>query len=362
MRFEKIWFKNFRNLKDQKVSVPYNQVLLIGENGQGKTNFLEALYFLCYGSSFRTHNLKDVIRHGSDGFLIGGEFEDFHGENKTIVLKFVAGKKTVLLDNKEIKDRKEVIYNIPCIIFSYDDIELVRGEPEARRNFFDQTLSMYDPLYLDDLRHYKAVLKQRNAAIKDGMTSVMDAYNVLLARYGLRIQKERESACAVFNLIFPDLYAGIAQDGRKMKIDYRTSWDDLKNEEEVVLYMKDNLERDLKMSSTTSGIHRDRFVISDQNGLFQNSGSTGQMRLASLILRTAQAAFFRRQTGKDPVMLIDDVLLELDSSRRGLFLKQLGSYSQAFFTFLLDEKYFSENGLKEDSRLFKVENGDFLED
>lgn len=356
MKFENVWFRNFRNLKDQNIDVSSKQVFLIGENGQGKTNFLEALYFLCYGNSFRTRNLRDVMRHGCNSFLIGGQFQDISGCERTIQLRFDDGKKSMLLDNHEIKDRKEVIYNIPCIIFSYDDINLVRGEPEFRRNFFDQTLSMYDPLYLDDLRHYKAILKQRNAAIKNGLGSVLDAYNQMLALYGLRIQKARSEACSVFNLIFPDFYSGIAQDQRQISISYRPSWNGLETEDQIAACLHENSEMDMRMLFTTSGIHRDRFVISDQNGLFQNSGSTGQMRLASLVLRTAQASFFRKKTGKDPVMLIDDVMLELDSGRRGAFLKQLGSFSQAFFTFLVDEKYFSGQTL-EDSKRFSVEDG-----
>ncbi|MDY4888184.1 MAG: DNA replication and repair protein RecF [Sphaerochaetaceae bacterium] len=358
MKFDRVWFRNFRNLKDQSIDVSYKQVFLIGENGQGKTNMLEVLYFLCYGNSFRTRNLREVTRHGSDDFLIGAEFHDVHEDSREIILKYVEGKKTVLLDGREIKDRREVIYNIPCVNFSYDDIDLIRGEPEFRRNFFDQSLSMYDPLYLDDLRHYKAVLKQRNAAVKTNMKQMMETYNLLLARYGLRIQKARNEACSVLNMIFPDFYKNIAEDGRNLTLSYRPSWDGLDSEEKIAEYLGENWERDQRMFSTTSGIHRDRFIIYDQNGLFQNSGSTGQLRLASLILRTAQAAFFRRQTGMNPVMLIDDVMLELDSRRRGAFLEQLGSYSQAFFTFLLDEKYFSGDS-DESSKCYHVINGQF---
>lgn len=359
MKFEKIWFKNFRNLKDQQLIIDNDQVLLVGENGQGKTNFLEVFYFLCYGNSFRTSNLKDVVKHGFDNFSIGASFEDFYGEKRNIVLKYVQGKKTVLLNQREIKDRKEIIYNIPCIIFSYDDMALIKGEPEFRRVFFDQTLSMYDPLYLDDLRHYKAILKQRNSAIHNNMESMLEIYDIQLAKYAINIIEQRKRVVEAFNLIFSDLYSSIANDNRQMQIVYRPSWDNM-SQDEIVQSLKENHFRDLKLGYTVSGIHRDKYNLNDQYGLFVNTASTGQMRLASLVLRTAQAAFFRNKTNRDPVLLIDDVLLELDNLKRGEFLAKLGSYSQAFFTFLVDEKYFIS--LKSNTKIFTVKDGELVDE
>lgn len=363
MRFCEVRLNNFRNLMDGSVGVSSGQVFLVGENGQGKTNFLEALYLLCYGNSFRTRNIRDLVRHGCPDMSVGADFIDIHGDKRSIRLSYADGKKTFCLDGREVRDRKEVIYNIPCIVFSYDDINLVRGEPEFRRIFFDQTLCMMDMLYLDDLRHYKAILKQRNAAVRESMTGMLDTYDILLARYGIRIMQARNEACRIMNLIFPDLYASISGDGRRLEMKYRPSWSEASTEEDAIRILAESRERDLKMQFSTSGVHRDRFVITDQRGLFQNTGSTGQLRLASLVLRTAQAAYFRRQMSQDPVMLIDDVLLELDSGKRGEFLRQLGSYSQAFFTFLSDEKYFTDNlGVRGGSLYYTVRGGELTED
>lgn len=361
MKFLTVRFSAFRNLQDAVVEVPRPRVILVGENGQGKTNFLEALHFLCYGSSFRTRNLREVAAHGRGGFAVGGTFEDKDGREREVLVRYADGRKAVLLDGKEIKDRREMIHNIPCVVFSYDDMSLVTGEPECRRNFFDQTLSMGNPLYLDDLGHYKSILKHRNAALKDGLGDLLAPYNILLARYGLRIKRERARIAEVFAGIFPGFYQSVAGDGRRIRLDYRPSWGDLDSEDAIASRLEEEAERDFAAQSTTSGIHRDRFVISDQNGLFCGSGSTGQLRLASLVLKAAQAICFRRQTGTDPVMLMDDVMLELDSGRRGEFLSSLGPSSQAFFTFLSNERYFSDDR-PSDGLVLRVRDGRFEEE
>jgi len=356
MKFKKVGFRNFRNLKDGYVDIPNRQILLVGENGQGKTNFLEALYFICYGSSFRTKNLKECINYGKNNFEVWADIINSSGYDSRINIKYNQGKKSILIDNQEIHDRKELIYNIPCVNFSYDDIEIIRGLPQERRNFFDQILCMYDSIYLDNLRKYKVCLKQRNAAIKDLIYELIPIYNQKLAEYGFNIFKARKKLITYFNSIFPDFYSEIAQDNRKMKISYNPSWKKIENEKDIIEILEKNQDLDFKMLTTTTGIHRDKFIISDQNGPFINSGSTGQLRLASLVLKSIQAFYFKNYSKLEPILLIDDVLLELDSKKRGKFLEKMVNYSQVFFTFLIEEKYFSK--IKEDSLIFKVEKGE----
>ena len=200
---------------------------------------------------------------------------------------------------------------------------------------------MYNPVYLDSLRRYKTILMQRNAAIKARQSSLLSLYDERLAKYGLEVSREREEGVRMFNEIFPSLYKEISQTEKELSIRYQPSWRDLKSEDEVVNYLESTRERDMNLLTTSSGIHRDRFTVYDENGPFSQSGSTGQIRLASLLFRLAEARFFIKMTGKKPVLLIDDVLLELDNVKRGNFLSLLNDYSQAFFTFLPDEKYFS---------------------
>ena len=340
MIIKKLVLDNFRNIQDREIDTSAKQIILTGENGQGKTNLLEAIYILCYGNSFRTQNLSEAVSYGQDSFHLNSVFEDFQGlERKAEIIFDETGKK-IRLDNKEVKDRKELIYCLPCIVFSHDDIEFVRGEPENRRRFFDQTMTMYDPVFFDDLRRYKMVLKQRNAAIKDQRISLLDIYDEKLASYGIQIMKARRSVCSSFSSLFPDIYNAVSQEDRGIGIQYRPSWNEEDSVDGIVERLFNQRETDLKMNTTTSGPHRDRFLVTDRNGQFTSGASTGQMRLASLVFRSAQAAFFRQKTGLYPIFLIDDVLLELDTQKRSRYLSYLGHYNQAFFTFLPEEKYF----------------------
>ncbi|AEC01245.1 DNA replication/repair protein RecF [Parasphaerochaeta coccoides] len=348
----------FRNIRKASVDTDARSVMLVGENGQGKTNFLEALYVLCYGTSFRTPNLREAVSHDGRGFSVKADFVDDSGNHHEIQVKHVQGKRSIFIDRKEIYDRKELIYTIPCIVFCHDDIEFVRGEPEARRRFFDQTMSMYNPLFFDDSRRYRNILRQRNAALKEGRLSLVPIYDFQLARYGMSIQKARKAAVKEFNDIFPRMYRDVSGTDLEISVEYQPSWKMAENAEDAEEILSRALERDVRMQTTCSGVHRDKFIVKDADRPFSQTGSTGQLRLASLILRMAQAGFFFGKTGKEPVLLIDDVLLELDVTRRGRFLSHIEDYSQAFFTFLPEEKYFSS--LEDEKMLsYTVEGGAF---
>ncbi len=359
MLIKSLSLRGFRNLINCDIDTSYKQIILKGENGQGKTNLLEAIYLLCYGSSFRTQNLREAIKHGEDYFLIKSIFEDSLNLERKVEISFIEGKKKIKLDDREIKDRKDLIYSIPCIAFTHDDISFIRGEPENRRRFFDQTMSMYDPSFFDDLRRYKLVLRQRNASIKEQKYSLLDIYDEKLAAYGIPIMKARRAVINSFSAIFPDIYNAVSLEDRKIEVKYKSSWDECMSEEEIINFLGQQRELDIKMSTTTSGPHRDRFIVTDSHGPFVNTASTGQMRLASLVFRSAQAVFYRQKTGLNPVFLIDDVLLELDAPKRARYLSYLGHYNQAFFTFLPEEKYFGSFFDLSDgcSKIYKVKNG-----
>jgi DNA replication and repair protein RecF len=221
---------------------------------------------------------------------------------------------------------------------------------------------MYDPVFFDDLRRYKNVLRQRNAAIKEQRYELLDIYDDKLVRYGMPIMKARSSVCSSFSAIFPDIYNNVSLEDRGIQIKYRPSWGEDESYENLIEKLYLQRETDIKMSTTTSGPHRDRFLITDRNGVFVNGASTGQMRLASLVFRSAQAAFFRQKTGMNPIFLIDDVLLELDAQKRARYLSYLGHYNQAFFTFLPEEKYFGSfiDYDAGDTIRYRVEGGRFI--
>jgi len=361
VRFASLRTVAFRNLLDAEIDVRGKDIFLVGENGQGKSNFLEALYFCSYASSFRGSRDRDLVRTGEKDCSASVSFDDSLYQNINVAFK--EGKKIITLDGKRIDDRKELLAVAPCIVFCHEDMEFVSGTPERRRWFFDQTRSLWDPLYLEDLRRYRVLLKNRNALIRrDGAgrpgldpetAAMLDVLDPQLARYGLELKVKRQKTAEDFSLVFEPLYreiAGIAGIG----VEYLPSWkdDDLGG---IINRLCERREADLALGVSFSGPHRDRYLFTREGQEFSEKASTGQRRLLALLLRIAQASFFSEKTGKKPVLLLDDVLLELDGEKRSKFLSKIPEYDQAFYTFLPGEPY--ERYRKSDIIVYYMDSG-----
>jgi DNA replication and repair protein RecF len=358
MGFHSLSLYQYRNLRDATVSVDAPEVFLIGENGQGKTNLLEAIYLLCFGSSFRTRKEQLIITHNQKEMSVQGTYAVEEGDENRIHLALTGEGKRIQVNGKRITDRKQLISNIPCIVFSHDDIRFIFGPPDRKRWFFNQTMSLFDPLFIDSLRKYQRILKLRNAALKNGNVKILEMYNLQLAAAGLVIQGQREELIGEFNETFSELSARISNFGGQSVIRYQPSWKGKKEPKKVITFLEERKERDLIFGTTTTGPHRDRFTFTIDGRDFGPVASTGQLRLMSLILKVAQAVFFSRKTRRKPLLLLDDVLLELDQKKRRNFLQELPEYEQAFFTFLPDEPY--DRYRKHDTMVYTVENGEFM--
>ena len=204
----------FRNLSDAIVETAAKNIFLVGENGQGKTNFLEALYFCAYASSFRRVHDSAIVRNDQKDF--SAEINIINQHN--VLIKFESGKKNIFLNGKKVEDRKDILSVIPCIVFCHEDIEFVAGSPERQRWFFDQVLSLYDPVYLDDLRCYRRVLKSRNSVLKDyamhkisgSPETLLDTLDQQYVLYGIRLMEKRDTAARLFSEIFAALYEAVS--------------------------------------------------------------------------------------------------------------------------------------------------------
>lgn len=352
---------NFRNIKKCSLNIDSNDIVLIGKNGQGKTNLLEVIYYLCYGSSFRTSNNNDLINNKEKFFFISFNYSDEKNILHNVSISYDGERKLIKMDNKEILDRRQIINNIPCIIFSHEDINLVRGELELKRKFFDQCITITDSFYINKLRNYKQILKQRNSIIKLGRNDLLNLYDEKFIEYGIELIEERNKICKRISDIVSDMYKIISKDNKNIKINYKPSWSLDLNKDDIKNKLVNQREAEQKFHTTISGPHRDKFIISDDLGLFINRASTGQIRLISLLLKTAQASYYKEKTKMQPLYLIDDVLLELDVEKRSDYLKLMGSYSQAFYTFLPNEKYFDEEMMKKKAKIYNVINGEYYE-
>jgi DNA replication and repair protein RecF len=240
-------------------------------------------------------------------------------------------------------------------------MEFVSGTPERRRWFFDQCQSLGDPLYLEDLRNYRKVLKIRNSILKKDSgkkspecISLLDTLDIQLVRYGYEIIKKRHEEAEIFSRIIEPLYNEISGlEG--VSIRYAPSWKESSTTDTLLPELISYRDRDFMFGLSLSGPHRDRFNFTRKGREFSGKASTGQRRLLALLLRISQAKFFSQKTGKKPVLLLDDVLLELDGDKRKKFLSLMPEYDQAFFTFLPEEPY--KLYRKDDTIIFHVKSG-----
>ncbi|WP_026245151.1 DNA replication/repair protein RecF [Alkalispirochaeta alkalica] len=333
MGFEWVRLFHFRNLHDGTIDISAPQVFLRGENGQGKSNFLETLYYLSYGGSFRTRYDQEVCRHGEEEMSLGGSFTS-REDRFRIEVRYEEQRKTIYRDGKAIQDRRDMVSLIPTVLFRHDDMVFVKGSPEKQRWFIDQTLSMNYPLYIDDLRRYRKILKNRNQLLKDQKYDIIPVYNHHLAEAGLSLQRRRAEVLHSFNDVFSQEFRYIADLPEDLTLEYQESWTGCETTEAVLACLEKNQYRERALRTTTSGPHRDKFLFRYGSRDFLSLASTGQIRLVSLILRVAQAKFFLKETGRKPLLLLDDVLLELDPLRRERFVSRLPPAEQRIFTFL----------------------------
>ncbi len=362
MPFLSLTLNNFRNLKNESINLSDKEIFFCGQNGQGKSNLLEALYYSSYASSFRTHNDNEIIKNGENSFNVRSLYSEENGVTHSTsisVLKNEKLSKKIEKDGKYIKDRKELINTMPCILYSHDDMDFVIGEPEKRRFFIDQSLSMYDVLYIDLMRKYKRILKNRNICLKNEDYNLLETYNYQLALNGLEIQDKRKKAIFYFNQIFGKIYEEITGiDGVSIK--YLPSWhneENLPNLDFVIDNIKSKFEAERVMKTTISGPHRDRIFFVRKNENFVPKASTGQRRLLALLLRNSQAIYYNQISGKKPVLLMDDVLLELDPEKRKNITEKLPPYDQLICTFLTEEPY--QRYINSSTKVFKIENGEW---
>lgn len=353
MSFSQLRTIGFRNLTDTLIEFPSKTVFLVGENGQGKTNLLEALYVCAYGSSFRgvrdAQLLKDGQREAALSAVLSGDIVH------RVSIKLQGVQKSIQIDEKPVKNRKELLSLSPTIIFCHEDMEFVSGSPERRRWFFDQTLSLYDSLYLEDLQRYRHILKLRNVILKDGFSDTLESLDYQLVMVGITLIEKRKTIVNQFSNVFSQLYEKITGIGGVI-LRYRPSWSST-DRENILEHLVKTRERELFLKMSLSGPHRDRYQFVRYDREFETQASTGQRRLLALLLRVAQAMLYTSIARRLPVLLLDDVMLELDPEKRKKFFSVLPENEQTFFTFLPEEPYdrYQPHG----TLVYHVKNGEF---
>ena len=325
---------DFRNFDELHLRFHAPKTVLIGDNGHGKTNLLEALYCSCYGASFRTRRDRDLIRIGAEQLVLDAQLSEDKQDHR-VQMQVGSGDKVLLLDGQRLSDRDALIGISPLVLFQHDDISIITGSPADRRRFFDQVAVLTSSGYLHSLRDLQRLVRSRNHALRMQDRALVETYEPQIAAVTQAVVKERAQMLPSFAEVLAQSFLQTTGLSDAPTLDYSPSLSGEPSEARTQL--SETRTADLEQGFTRLGPHRDRYRIRWKGRDFTVTASTGQVRLASLILRAAQARYLTRRMGRSPMLLLDDVLLELDPERRKRFLADLPTASQAVFTVLPGE-------------------------
>ena len=369
MYIKSIKLKNFRNYDSLEIDFDRNVNFILGQNAQGKTNLLESIFITSMGKSFRTLRDAEMIGFNKNFAGIYEEISKDGIDGSVEIIIDKTGKKFVKLDGVKIKKASELLKNVYIVIFSPEDLKIVKDEPEKRRRFIDRELCQIKPSYCDSLSNYKKALQQRNAYLKEEIIdpSILDIWDMQLAAYGARIMAGRNDFIKKLSHISSEIHGGITGGKEELKLRYAPNtefFNDTAHQENYLYEMLKNFrDNDLRQRTTTKGPHKDdmEFYIDGINA--RNFGSQGQQRTCALSLKLAEINIIEEETGEKPILLLDDVMSELDSSRQKFLVKSL-DHIQLFITTteiqqnLLDEfpnktVFYVKNGLVEKAEKMK---------
>lgn len=325
MRIRRITVQHFRNIELATVPVEGRQLFLVGANGQGKTNLLEAIGFLTALRSFRTSDTRVLLQHGRTEAAIACDVQHEQRGDTRVTVRLKAGGKEVSVDQEKITKLGDFLGRFPTVVFSSQDQQLVRGAPAGRRRWLDLTLAATDPDYLALVQSYHRALAERNALLKKGRSGAeLDAFERPLAHAGAGLVRKRREGLHVLAEHLTAAYRQIASGESPEHAAFVYSPDsDMEDPEGLRERFAHQRPRDLQFRTTLSGPHRDDFDLTLSDRAAKTFGSEGQQRTLVLALRVAQATWFQRHSGVAPVILADDVLGELDPGRRARFWASL---------------------------------------
>lgn len=356
MRIRAIGLQNFRNIAAARLEFAGRLQFLLGSNGQGKTNLLEAVGFITALRSFRAADNAHLIGHGQKEAALACDLEhEVEGPSK-LTVKFRPGVKEAWLEETKLARLADVIGRFPTVVFSSQDQQLVRGSPGGRRRWLDLTLSATDAAYLNHLQRYHRALAERNALLKRNPSDAeLDAFELVLAEHGAVLVSKRRSALADLAAVLSTSYARIADHAEPAGFAYAPHFD-ATDAAELTAKLVAGRARDRILKSTGTGPHRDDFDFTLHDRVAKDFASEGQQRALVLSLRLAQADWFRARTKIEPILLADDVLGELDPVRRARFWSSIPEGSQVVATGTVTPD--SELG---DWQIFSVSDGKFSE-
>ena len=355
MVIKSLELSNFRNFRLLDINFDAKTNILYGDNAQGKTNILEAIYLCATTKSHRGTKDRDIVAFDEQESHIR-IFLDKKGDEVRIDMHLRKnGSKGIAIDGQKLKRASQLLGVMNVVFFSPEDLSIIKNGPAERRRFVDMELCQLDPVYLRDLNSYNKIVNQRNRLLKDmafqpELSGTLDIWDMQLAGYAKRIIERRSVFAQELNGIIQEVHDSLSGGKEKLEVVYEPHV----HAEEVEERMQKNRERDIRMKQTTTGPHRDDFAFVANGIDIRRFGSQGQQRTAALSLKLSEIELVKRMTKDAPVLLLDDVLSELDSNRQNYLLNSIGNIQTIVTCTGLDEFV---NNRFEINRVFHVSQG-----
>ena len=355
MIIKSIELSNFRNYESLNLEFDKGTNILYGDNAQGKTNVLEAIYLSSITKSHKGSKDQDIIRFGENESHIRTYIEKDGDTYKVDMHLRKSGSKVIAVNGQKLKKAAGLLGLLNVVFFSPEDLSIIKNGPSERRRFIDMELCQLDNFYLYNLNNYNKIVNQRNKLLKDIYTNyslkeTLDIWDSQLISYGSKIIERRVAFINQLNEIIYDIHKKLSGEKEEILIKYEPNV----LIEEFESKLKQNQEKDIKLKMTTVGPHRDDICI-DVNGIdIRKFGSQGQQRTAALSLKLSEIELVKKITKDTPVLLLDDVLSELDSNRHKYLLDSIGNIQTIITCTGLDDFV---NDRFEINKVFKVSNG-----
>jgi len=337
----------FRNLSGVSFEPDPKYNIIVGPNAQGKTNLLEAMWILSGCRSFRGSKEKDYISLNGNRMSSKIKLEDSVREQKIVyeMTKGVNPQKNILLNGVKQKGTRALFDVFKCIAFIPDDVEIIKGSPEKRRNFVDLAASQLNPMFVMHIAKHNAIMNQRNSLLKEIMQGgssgeILEIWDRQAANEGVLISYMRNEYITKINEICGRLYRTISGGSEELELEYRSNvlrkedFEKPCGEEAFERYyrkLRETSEYDIRTGSTHTGVNRDEVIIRINGISARDFGSQGQVKSAALVMKLAQAEIFTRRSKDPPVIFLDDVMGELDE-RRQRFVFDIIKDMQVFLT------------------------------
>ena len=365
MYLKKLSLVNFKNYENADLEFTKGINCFIGNNGGGKTNLLDAIYYLSFCKSFINPIESQNIKHDCDFYVVQGNF-DLGGKKEQIYCGFKKGKKKQFQRNKKDYGRlADHIGLLPIVLISPEDSGLIQDGSDSRRRFMDSIIAQFDGVYLDKLISYNKIISQRNAVLKGFAKSnsfdpdAIGVWDEQLVDLGKSIHDKRKVFLEAFMPIFQKHYEFISQGKEKVGLEYRSQLTDC-NFKEV---LEEAMSKDRMLQYSTAGIHRDDLICTLEGFPIKKLGSQGQRKSFAIALKLAQFNFLKTEKDFAPLLLLDDIFDKLDPTRvhQLITLVSGDDFGQIFITHTHGERLSEILEGKDEVKMFDVSDGEVKE-